>query len=87
MQTVLSTLWSISYLDDILMFSSMAMQHNERLRAVLQHLSDKDFCLNIAECQSPVTDVPRTFDMECQHQAQPEKPQCNPKCADPAVNH
>uniref|UniRef100_A0A915KED8 Reverse transcriptase domain-containing protein n=1 Tax=Romanomermis culicivorax TaxID=13658 RepID=A0A915KED8_ROMCU len=48
----------ISYLEDLLVFGSTAPQHDEGLRAVLQCLSDKDFCLNIAKCQVMVTDVP-----------------------------
>uniref|UniRef100_A0A915IX20 Reverse transcriptase domain-containing protein n=1 Tax=Romanomermis culicivorax TaxID=13658 RepID=A0A915IX20_ROMCU len=66
-----------SYLDDILVFHSTAMQHDEQLRALLQRLSDKDFRLNMA----------KTSDIEHQHQAQPKEPPWDPKCADPAVDH
>uniref|UniRef100_A0A915K3E5 RNA-directed DNA polymerase n=1 Tax=Romanomermis culicivorax TaxID=13658 RepID=A0A915K3E5_ROMCU len=48
----------ISYLNDILVFGSMAMQHDERLGATLQCLSNKDFRLNVAKCQFAFTDVP-----------------------------
>uniref|UniRef100_A0A915JW31 Reverse transcriptase domain-containing protein n=1 Tax=Romanomermis culicivorax TaxID=13658 RepID=A0A915JW31_ROMCU len=47
-----------SYLNNILVFSSMATQLNGRVRALLQCLSDKDFRLNVAKCQFAITNVP-----------------------------